>query len=44
VLQRAGLEWLYRLLQDPRHLAKRYAVGNTKFVWLVFRAALGTAR
>jgi N-acetylglucosaminyldiphosphoundecaprenol N-acetyl-beta-D-mannosaminyltransferase len=39
-LQRAGLEWLWRVLQDPRHLAKRYAVGNTKFVWLVARAAL----
>jgi N-acetylglucosaminyldiphosphoundecaprenol N-acetyl-beta-D-mannosaminyltransferase len=43
-LQRAGLEWLYRLLQDPRRLAKRYAVGNTRFVWLVVRAALGTSR
>jgi N-acetylglucosaminyldiphosphoundecaprenol N-acetyl-beta-D-mannosaminyltransferase len=43
-LQRAGLEWLYRLFQDPRRLAKRYAVGNTKFLWLVARAALGPSR
>ena len=35
LLQRLGLEWLYRLAQDPRRLAKRYAVGNAKFVWLV---------
>ena len=33
--QRLGLEWLYRLLQDPRRLARRYVVGNAKFVWLV---------
>jgi len=35
LLQRLGLEWLYRLAQDPRRLARRYAVGNAKFVWLV---------
>lgn len=40
-LQGLGLEWLYRLAQDPRRLARRYVVGNTKFIWLVLRAALG---
>jgi N-acetylglucosaminyldiphosphoundecaprenol N-acetyl-beta-D-mannosaminyltransferase len=39
-MQRAGLEWLFRLLQDPRRLAKRYLVGNTRFAWLVLREAL----
>jgi len=39
-MRRAGLEWLYRLLQDPRRLARRYAVGNTQFVWLVLRDAV----
>jgi len=34
--QRAGLEWLYRLLQSPRRLASRYAVYNTIFLWAVF--------
>jgi N-acetylglucosaminyldiphosphoundecaprenol N-acetyl-beta-D-mannosaminyltransferase len=29
--QRAGLEWLYRLLQDPKRLARRYLVTNTEF-------------
>jgi N-acetylglucosaminyldiphosphoundecaprenol N-acetyl-beta-D-mannosaminyltransferase len=33
--QRLGLEWLFRLLQDPRRLARRYVVGNAKFIWLV---------
>jgi N-acetylglucosaminyldiphosphoundecaprenol N-acetyl-beta-D-mannosaminyltransferase len=43
ILQRLGLEWAYRLVQDPRHLLRRYAVGNTVFSWLVARAALRRA-
>jgi N-acetylglucosaminyldiphosphoundecaprenol N-acetyl-beta-D-mannosaminyltransferase len=38
--QRLGLEWLYRLLQEPRRMAGRYARTNTRFVWLVTREAL----
>ena len=34
-MQKANLEWLYRLLQDPKRLFKRYLVTNTKFVWNV---------
>jgi N-acetylglucosaminyldiphosphoundecaprenol N-acetyl-beta-D-mannosaminyltransferase len=34
-LQRVGLEWAYRLAQEPRRLFKRYAVTNTKFIVLV---------
>jgi len=30
-----GLEWLYRLLQEPRRLWKRYFLYNPWFVWLV---------
>jgi exopolysaccharide biosynthesis WecB/TagA/CpsF family protein len=30
-MQRAGLEWLYRLLSDPRRLAKRYLLRGPKF-------------
>ncbi|HSK90946.1 MAG TPA: WecB/TagA/CpsF family glycosyltransferase [Euzebyales bacterium] len=33
-LQRAGLEWLYRLLQEPRRLWRRYVVNNPLFVLL----------
>lgn len=36
-MQRAGLEWAFRLLQEPRRMIKRYAVGNTRFVLLVIR-------
>ena len=35
--RRLGLEWLYRLMQDPRRLARRYVVGNSRFIWLVGR-------
>lgn len=34
--QKAGFEWLYRLLQEPGRLGRRYLVTNFKFVWLVF--------
>ena len=36
-MRRTGLEWLFRLLQDPRRLARRYVVGNAQFIWLVVR-------
>lgn len=31
-MQRYSLEWLYRLLQEPKRLFKRYLVTNTKFI------------
>lgn len=33
-LQRAGLEWLFRLLHEPRRLWRRYAIHNPRFVAL----------
>lgn len=35
--QRAGFEWLFRMIQEPRRMMKRYLVGNTKFVMYVLR-------
>lgn len=32
-MQNAGLEWLYRLLKEPKRLFKRYLVTNSKFIW-----------
>lgn len=32
-MQNMCLEWLYRLVQEPKRLFKRYAVTNTKFIW-----------
>lgn len=36
-VQRAGLEWLWRLAQEPRRLAKRYLVRDMRFAPLLFR-------
>jgi N-acetylglucosaminyldiphosphoundecaprenol N-acetyl-beta-D-mannosaminyltransferase len=33
--QRAGLEWLVRLLQEPRRLWRRYLVSNARFLALL---------
>ena len=37
-MQKTGLEWLHRLLQEPKRLFKRYAVTNTMFIWLLLKA------
>ncbi|WP_193165113.1 WecB/TagA/CpsF family glycosyltransferase [Microbulbifer hainanensis] len=36
-MQRAGLEWLYRVIQEPRRMWKRYLVTNCTFAWLLLR-------
>lgn len=36
-MQRNGLEWLYRFIQEPRRMWKRYIIGNAKFVVLTFK-------
>jgi len=32
-IKRAGLQWLHRLVQDPRHLWRRYLRNNPAFLW-----------
>ncbi len=36
-MQKASLEWLYRLMQEPKRLFKRYAITNTLFLVLLFK-------
>lgn len=36
-MRRSGLEWLFRLLQEPRRLARRYLIGN----WVFLTRVLG---
>ena len=36
-LQKIGLEWLYRLLLEPRRLWRRYLVTNSSFMYQVFK-------
>jgi N-acetylglucosaminyldiphosphoundecaprenol N-acetyl-beta-D-mannosaminyltransferase len=43
-MQVAGLEWVFRLLMDPRRLWKRYAKHNPRFVGLFLMQLLGLRR
>ena len=33
--QRNGLEWLYRLVKEPKRMWRRYIIGNVLFIWNV---------
>lgn len=35
-MQKAGLEWLFRLIAEPRRLWKRYLKQNPRFIWHTF--------
>ncbi len=41
VVQSAGLEWLFRLLQEPRRLFQRYIVGIPRFVTEIVKLKMG---
>lgn len=43
-MQKYGLEWLYRVIQEPRRMWKRYLVTNCQFAWLLMKAKLGRGR
>ena len=40
-MQKSGLEWLFRLLSEPRRLWRRYLINNPWFLWLVLLQLLG---
>lgn len=40
-MQDAGLEWFFRLIQEPRRMWKRYLIGNARFLGLTLRAWRG---
>ncbi len=39
-MQNTGLEWFYRLLQEPRRLWKRYFITNGQFIYQLFKAMI----
>jgi N-acetylglucosaminyldiphosphoundecaprenol N-acetyl-beta-D-mannosaminyltransferase len=43
-IQRMGFEWLYRLIQEPRRLWKRYLKNNPLFLWRIFLQLTGLRR
>ncbi|MBD2578276.1 WecB/TagA/CpsF family glycosyltransferase [Oscillatoria sp. FACHB-1406] len=42
--QDLGLEWLFRLIQEPKRLWKRYILLNPHYVWLLSQQMLGLRR
>ena len=36
-MQRIGLEWFHRFLQEPHRMWRRYVFGNARFAWLLVR-------
>jgi N-acetylglucosaminyldiphosphoundecaprenol N-acetyl-beta-D-mannosaminyltransferase len=43
-MQRAGLEWLFRLVIEPRRLWRRYLLDNPRFLFELARQKLGLKR
>ena len=44
VIQRSGLEWLFRLASEPRRLGPRYAVAIPRFIGMLLAQATGLRR
>ncbi|ENM5751988.1 exopolysaccharide biosynthesis glycosyltransferase VpsK [Vibrio mimicus] len=43
-MQKAGLEWLYRVLQEPGRMWKRYLKTNTKYAWLLIMEKFNSSK
>ncbi len=41
-MQKAGLEWFFRFLQEPRRMFRRYFIDDMAFIWLVIKEAART--
>lgn len=39
-MQKCGMEWFYRFIQEPRRMWRRYIIGNFKFVVLTLKTKL----
>jgi N-acetylglucosaminyldiphosphoundecaprenol N-acetyl-beta-D-mannosaminyltransferase len=40
-MKKSGLQWLYRLIKEPKRLWRRYLLNNPKFTWLTFLQLTG---
>lgn len=36
-MQNSGLEWMYRFIQEPKRMWKRYLIGNLQFIYYVLK-------
>jgi N-acetylglucosaminyldiphosphoundecaprenol N-acetyl-beta-D-mannosaminyltransferase len=32
-----GMEWFFRLIEEPRRMWRRYILGNPEFIWLIIK-------
>ncbi|MGB6084236.1 WecB/TagA/CpsF family glycosyltransferase [Moheibacter sp.] len=39
-LQKMGMEWFYRLIQEPKKMWKRYLIGNLSFIYLILNSKI----
>ncbi|MEO7044801.1 MAG: WecB/TagA/CpsF family glycosyltransferase [Ferruginibacter sp.] len=39
-MQKTGLEWLFRLTQEPRRLFRRYFITNSLFLWILLKESV----
>ncbi len=37
-MQKIGLEWFYRFIQEPRRMWRRYLIGNLRFIMIILKA------
>ena len=44
LMRKYGFEWLYRLLQEPKRLWRRYTLGNLNFTYLFIKSLVGKAK
>jgi N-acetylglucosaminyldiphosphoundecaprenol N-acetyl-beta-D-mannosaminyltransferase len=44
LIQNTGFEWLFRLVQEPKRLWKRYAITIPVFIWLSLQQLLSQAK
>ncbi|VVS95308.1 WecB/TagA/CpsF family glycosyltransferase [Desulfoluna spongiiphila] len=40
-MQKTGMEWSYRIIQEPRRMWRRYARTNPAFMWMVMKEMVG---
>ncbi len=40
-MKKAGLQWIFRLVKEPKRLWRRYLVNNPRFTWLTFLQLTG---
>ena len=42
--QEHSLEWLYRLIKEPKRMWRRYIIGNSLFLWNILKEKLNTQK